>query len=97
MRDMKTKFGAEVESFRYAFVLPKHGREWDENALAPEAARKALAAVPTPAVRPFECGRNTNAANANAANAGTAPGQTALRRRATDKQPTFIEIRPRAE
>jgi hypothetical protein len=76
MRDMKTMFGAEVEAFRYAFVLPNHGQEWDDHSLTPDAARKALAAAP--AARPFASG-------------------TALRRRATDKQPTFIEIRPRAE
>ena len=76
MRDMKTKFGAEVEAFRYAFVLPNHGQGWDDHALAPEAAGKALAAIP--AVRPPQ--------------SGAAP-----RRRATDKQPTFIEVRPRAE
>lgn len=87
MRDMKTKFGAEVESFRYAFVLPNHGQEWDDHSLTPEAARKALASIP--AVRPF---------TPNAPTTGTAPGpatETAPRRRATDKQPTFIEIRPR--
>lgn len=95
MRDMKTKFGAEVESFRYAFVLPNHGREWDENSLTPEAARKALAAVP--AVRPFQDGRNESGRNADPSAAGNASGESAPRRRATDKRPTFIEVRPRAE
>jgi hypothetical protein len=76
MKDMKAKFGAQVESFRYAFVLPTHGQDWDDHSLTPEAASKALAALPgTPADRPV--------------------ADSPLRRRATDKQPTFIEVRPR--
>ncbi len=71
MRDMMTKFGAQVESFRYAFVLPKHAEGWEENAFhstAPESAAPA----PAPHLE--------------------ADGTP--RRRAGDKRPTYIEIKP---
>ena len=32
MRDMMAKFGAQVESFRYAFVLPTHAQGWEGGA-----------------------------------------------------------------
>ena len=72
MRDMKTKFGAEVESFRYAFVIPTHVPGWDQPLEEPptrEAGLPSLQAAPQSASAP--------------------------RRRATDKQPTFIEVKPR--
>lgn len=89
MRDMMDKFGAEVQSFRYSFVLPKHGSEWDgSNSLDPEVARAALAkaraasptAQATEPMQPLPTRKD---------------GLSAPRRRATDKQPTFIEIKPR--
>lgn len=70
MQDMKTKFGAEVERFRYAFVLPLHMPGWDQ----------PMAAAPVPEA---------------AAPAVVAEGASAPRRRATDKRPTFIEVKPR--
>lgn len=44
MRDMKEKYGAEVQSFRYAFVLPSHLPGWDEPLPEP-AARPSLPAL----------------------------------------------------
>jgi hypothetical protein len=45
MRDMKEKFGAEVESFRYAFVIPKRVPGWDE----PLRETEALPVLSSPA------------------------------------------------
>jgi hypothetical protein len=45
MRDMKEKFGAEVESFRYAFVIPKRVPGWDE----PLKETEALPVLASPA------------------------------------------------
>jgi hypothetical protein len=87
MRDMKAKFGAEVESFRYAFVLPNHGKEWNANSLDPEAARTALARIPA---QPFAPGFLQ-------AQAPRHEAEAVPRRRATDKRPTFIEVKPRAD
>ena len=69
MRDMKAKFGAQVESFRYSFIIPRHVPGWDEP--RPETSTPA----PTPDRVPETV--------------------SAPRRRATDKRPTFIEIKPR--
>ncbi len=44
MRDMKEKFGAQVESFRYAFVIPAHIPGWDQP-LPESAARPFLPAA----------------------------------------------------
>jgi hypothetical protein len=92
MRDMKEKFGAEVQSFRYSFILPDHGREWDgANTLDPDDARavlaKARAASPAAqatqtTLRPLPVEPRTE-------------GLPSPRRRASDKQPTFIEVKPR--
>jgi hypothetical protein len=77
MRDMMAKFGTQVESFRYAFVLPNHADGWEGNACnaaspaaAPSQTRMASAQTHTPDAKP------------------------AFRRRAGDKQPTYIEIKP---
>jgi hypothetical protein len=44
MRDMMEKFGTEVQSFRYAFVMPRHAPGWDEAKPAPRpTAPPALA------------------------------------------------------
>jgi hypothetical protein len=89
MREMKEKFGAEVQSFRYSFVLPDHGSEWDgANTLDPDDARTVLA-------------RSRAASSAAQATQSSQPAKSrgeslpAPRRRATDKQPTFIEIKAR--
>ena len=61
---MRETFGARVEGFRYAFVMPTHGEGWESNALVP-AEPDPLGAPATP------------------------------RRRAGDRKPTYIEIKPR--
>lgn len=96
MRDMKTKFGVQVESFRYSFVLPDHGSEWDgANSPDPDGSRT----VPARAVS-----AKARAASPAAQATRTAPrpppvetrmeALPAPRRRTTDKQPTFIEVKP---
>lgn len=92
MRDMQEKFGAEVQSFRYSFVLPNHGREWDcANSLDPEAARAVLAKAraASPAAQA------TRTAQAPQPLENRIDGMPPPRRRATDKQPTFIDVKPR--
>jgi hypothetical protein len=93
MREMKEKFGAEVQSFRYSFVLPNHGSEWDgSNSLDPEVARAVLA----------KARAASPATQATQATPRPQPVETRIeelpapRRRATDKQPTFIEVKPRS-
>ncbi|MDB5104960.1 MAG: hypothetical protein JWP91_2649 [Fibrobacteres bacterium] len=81
MRDMKEKFGAQVESFRYAFVLPRHPRGWDE-----PVADGAESADPV----------RSGPADAVVASRNPLAPASAPRRRATDKQPTFIEVKPRS-
>jgi hypothetical protein len=46
-RDIKEKFGAEVQAFRYAFVLPNHGSQW-ESAQTPPSAKPGVAPLPHP-------------------------------------------------
>ena len=91
MRDMKEKFGAEVQSFRYSFFVPDHGSEWDgANTLDPDDARTVLA-------------RSRAASPAAQATQNPRPAKPrretlpAPRRRATDRQPTFIEVKPRIQ
>jgi hypothetical protein len=51
MRDMKEKYGAEVQSFPYAFVIPSHAPGWDEplrQAPEPAALPSGRAAPKTP-------------------------------------------------
>jgi hypothetical protein len=92
MRDMKAKFGAEVESFRYAFVVPNHGSEWDgANTLDPEDARSVLAKARAEA----QAQRSAPQAPALAKPGAEASAPAMPRRRASDRQPTFIEIKPR--
>jgi hypothetical protein len=90
MREMKEKFGAEVQSFRYSFVLPNHGSEWDgAHTLDPDDARAMLARAR--AASP--------AAHTAQGHPPAKPMEEMLptpRRRATDKQPTFIEVKPRS-
>lgn len=92
MRDMKEKFGAEVQSFRYSFVLPNHGSEWDgANTLDPEDARTVLA-------RARSASPAAQAAQSTLRPRPVEPRMEGLpspRRRASDKQPTFIEVKPR--
>jgi hypothetical protein len=89
MRDMKEKFGAEVQAFRYSFVLPNHGSEWDgANTLDPDDASSVLAKAR--AAWP--------ASQATQSPPPAKPREESLpvpRRRATDKRPTFIEVKPR--
>lgn len=68
-KDMREKFGAEVQGFRYAFVLPTHEMGWEANTLIP---------VPQPIVP------------------AAADDSGSPRRRAGDRKPTFIEVKPRA-
>lgn len=35
MRDMMEKYGAEVQSFKYSFVIPSHMPGWDQPLLTP--------------------------------------------------------------
>jgi hypothetical protein len=67
MRDMFAKFGTQVETFRYAFVLAKHPQGWDGAAPASGPAASQPAADPA--------------------------REPSLRRRAGDKQPTYIEVK----
>jgi hypothetical protein len=93
MREMKEKFGAEVQSFRYSFVLPNHGSEWDgSNSLDPEAARAVLAKAraASPAAQATQTAQRPQPLDTRI------EGLPAPRRRATDKQPTFIEVKPRS-
>lgn len=92
MRDMKEKFGAEVQSFRYSFVLPDHGSEWDgANTLDPADARTALARAraASPAAQATQGPPVPRPSEARI------EGLPSPRRRATDRQPTFIEVKPR--
>lgn len=97
MRDMKEKFGAEVQSFRYSFVLPDHGREWDgANTLDPEDARAVLAKAraASPAAQAARATPPTQPAQGPSVESLIA-ALPSPRRRATDRQPTFIEVKPR--
>ncbi|GEM_PF-4185956 len=97
MRDMKAKFGAEVESFRYAFVLPTHGNEWDgANTLNPEAARDLLARVRAAVLAKRSASAIPSALSASPGTDASTPAIAPLRRRASDRQPTFIEVKPRS-
>lgn len=92
MRDIKEKFGAEVQSFRYSFVLPDHGSEWDgANTLDPVDARTVLARAraTSPAARATQSPLRPRPIETRI------EGPSPPRRRATDKQPTFIEVKPR--
>ncbi len=95
MRDMKEKFGAEVQTFRYSFVLPNHGREWDgANTLDPDDARAVLAKARDAA----QAAQSAQATQTTLRPRPVEPrteGLPSPRRRASDKQPTFIEVKPR--
>lgn len=97
MRDMKEKFGAEVQSFRYSFVLPNHGKEWDgANTLDPDDARAVLAKAraTSPAAQATQPMQPTQPALRPRPVEPRIDALPSPRRRATDRQPTFIEVKP---
>src|SRR5258706_16304138 len=101
MRDMKAKFGAEVESFQYAFVLPNHGSEWDgATPLNPEEARSVLARARAAVLAKRSASAILSApalpSVLPAVSHAEASVPPAPRRRASDRQPTFIEVKPRS-
>jgi hypothetical protein len=84
MRDMMAKFGTQVESFRYAFVIPNHADGWEGNAFSASA----------PTRMPPEAARTHGGASPFSGDAHESDPKPIHRRRAGDKQPTYIEIKP---
>jgi hypothetical protein len=82
---MMAKFGTQVESFRYAFVIPNHAAGWEGNAFSTSAPAQAHAP---------EAARRHDGASPFSGDAHGSDPKPIHRRRAGDKQPTYIEIKP---